>query len=173
MFCFLFCIEIVSSALSARNSNSINPSLSHKPMKNLHKFPLNDFLQDKVHYTHTLMPEDKRIRVIHYLIQQHTRWILYSSHKTWGCDRVLCAGIGSCPTAQSSLCAHKFLWDCSLRFSLLDPLFRTQLHVQEPQGSITVPLVDPYRRRKTEEKKWKHKNTKAINKSPLLEPCET
>lgn len=171
-FCFLFCTEIMSSALSAPSSNNINPSLSHKPMKNLYKFSLNDFLQDKVHYTRTLMPKDKRIGVIHYLIQQHTRWILYSSHKTWGCDRVLCAGIGSCPTGQSSLCAHRSVWDCSLCFfPSPSSLWDTVTRQRTPRRHCLSWNLSGTKEEKL--KKWQRKNTKAINKSPLLEPWET
>lgn len=58
---------------------------------------------------------------------------------------------------------------CAFPLSILS-LVHSQRHVGEPQGAVTSP--GSMRVEEGEEKKnWT--NTKAINKSPLLEPCAT
>lgn len=93
--------------------------------------------------------------------QQHTRWILYSCHKTWGCDRVLCAGPGLNPVVQSSPCTRRFVWEYSLCF----PSFqRTVRHTLEGRET-PLPLPDPCGREEKgglKKKKDKHKSNQQI-----------
>lgn len=83
---------------------------------------------------------------------------------------VLCAGVGSSPTVRP---LHS--QGCVRELAVLSPLLsilslvHIQTHVGKPQGIVTSP--GPIRVEEEEKRKWTY--TKAINKSPLLEPCET
>lgn len=68
-------------------------------------------------------------------LQRHTRRIIYSSHKTWGCDRALCAGIGRRPTERSSLSARRSVWE----YSLCSPSLWYTEPPKEPQDSAACP----------------------------------
>lgn len=112
--------------MSAPNSSNINHC----------KVCLNYFLLDKVHYTRTLMPNDDRIRFIHYLIPTAHKIIIKLGDVTEFFVPALAwiqrfspapALTGLC---ESTLCAFPL----SILFSV-----HSQTHVGEPQDAVTSP----------------------------------